>query len=70
MIEPLPPETTLLTAHRDETSEPFGAPMLKYADLVDFEKGLGKIIDGTLKGKGFYIKYYRITERIKFIVDK
>ena len=44
--------------------------MLKYADLVDFEKGLGKIIDGTLKGKGFYIKYYRITERIKFIVDK
>ena len=63
-------ETKLLTAHRDEASEPFGAPMLKYTDLVDLEKGLGKIIDGTLIGKGFYIKSYRINERIGLIVDK
>jgi hypothetical protein len=70
LIELVPPETRLLTAHRDEASEPFGAPMLKYTDLVDLEKGLGKIIDGTLIGKGFYIKFYRINERINFIVDK
>ncbi|MGD8264120.1 MAG: MBL fold metallo-hydrolase [Desulfobacterales bacterium] len=70
LIELVPPETRLLTAHRDEASEPFGAPMLKYTDLVDLEKGLGKIIDGTLIGKGFYIKSYRINERIGLIVDK
>ncbi|MDJ0682869.1 MAG: MBL fold metallo-hydrolase [Xenococcaceae cyanobacterium MO_167.B52] len=67
----LPPETRLLTAHRDKASEPFGAPMLKYTDLVDLARGLGGIIDGTLKGKGFYIKSYLINERIQlYCVNK
>ena len=63
-------ETKLLTAHRDEASVKFGAPVLAYKDLIDFESSLEKIIDGTKEGKGLYIKTYKINDRIEFIVNR
>jgi glyoxylase-like metal-dependent hydrolase (beta-lactamase superfamily II) len=67
LVDMVSPETRLLTAHRDQSSERFGAPVLKYTDLVDLRNALEKIIDGTLKGKGFYINSYRINERIELL---
>ncbi len=70
LVDILHPESTLFTAHRDQPSERFGAPVLKYTDLVDLRNAIEKIIDGTLKGKGFYINSYRINDRIELLSDK
>ncbi len=63
-------ETKLLTAHRDEASVKFGAPVLAYKDLIDFESSLEEIIDGTKEGKGLYVKTYKINDRIEFFVNR
>lgn len=64
------PETRLLTAHRDEASVKFGAPVLAYEDLTDFEGLLEKLIDGTKERKGPYIKTYKVNDRIEFVVNR
>ena len=65
-----PQETRLLTSHRDKASEPFGAPILAFADLVDLQHAIEQIMVGRLKGKGYFIYVYTINERIKLIVDR
>ena len=70
LLDTLPPETKLLTSHRDKALEPFGAPVLEYADLVDLENAIKKIMAGKLKGKGYFIYSYPVNEKIKLIVDR
>ncbi|MDY7075572.1 MAG: MBL fold metallo-hydrolase [Chloroflexota bacterium] len=69
LVNMIPPDTRLLTAH-GESSEKAGAPVLEYADLVDLQNAIEKIIAGTLKGKGFCIHSYLVNERIELLVDK
>jgi len=64
-----PSETKLLTAHRDQSSVKFGAPVLSHADLIDLQKSLERIINKKAKGEGFYIKTYRINDRIELMTD-
>ncbi|MCP4155409.1 MAG: MBL fold metallo-hydrolase, partial [bacterium] len=68
-VDILPLESTLLTAHRDMQSERFGAPVLKYMDLVDLRNTVKQIVDSTLEGEGIYISSYRINNRIELLSD-
>ena len=70
LLDIVPKETRLLTSHRDKASEPFGASVLKYADLVDLGNAVEQIIAGKLKGNGYFIYSYPINEKIKLIIDK
>ena len=70
LLDIAPFEARLLTAHRDKSSVRHGAPVLTYADLSDFEKGIKAILAGQLDGKGFYVKTYRLNDRIEFIVNR
>ena len=67
LLDIAPPETRLLTAHRDQASMRFGAPVLNHGDLVDLGGALGRIRAGTLEGTGFLIKSYRVNDRIEMI---
>jgi hydroxyacylglutathione hydrolase len=66
LIEATRSETRLLTAHR---GSPAGAPILAQQDLLDLKGGLGKVLDGTLEGKGFYIRSYTINDHIELLLD-
>ena len=44
LIAMVPPDTSLLGAHRDPPSKPSGAPMLKYSDLIDLRNAIKQII--------------------------
>ncbi len=70
LLDIAPSDARLLTAHRDKSSVSYGAPVLAYADLIDFEKSMKAIHDGRLDGKGFFAKTYRINGRVEFIVNR
>jgi len=66
LVETVPAETRLLTAHRET---PPGAPVLDYADLVDLQATLDQLRQGALEGDGLYIKSYRINTRIRLLAE-
>jgi glyoxylase-like metal-dependent hydrolase (beta-lactamase superfamily II) len=66
LVETVPHETRLLTAHRET---PPGAPVLDYQDLVDLYESLGELRRGTLEGDGFYINSYRINRRLRLLAE-
>ena len=70
LLATLPSDTKICTAHRDKTSEPFGAPVLGYADLVDLKNAIENIMTGTLKGEGYFFYSYPVNDRIKLIADR
>jgi glyoxylase-like metal-dependent hydrolase (beta-lactamase superfamily II) len=66
LVEAVPHETRLLTAHRET---PPGAPLLDHRDLVDLRETLEQLRRGTLEGEGFYIRSYRINRRLHLLAE-
>ncbi len=64
LLEDLPSDTRLWTAHCCRRNEGYAAPWLTMADLADLDRALTKIDDGTLRYSGFYPRHYRINDQM------
>jgi hypothetical protein len=46
-----------------------GAPTLDYRDLEDLRRTLQEIREGTLSGRGFFPRVFRINDRLSIYTD-
>jgi glyoxylase-like metal-dependent hydrolase (beta-lactamase superfamily II) len=66
LMERLPRDTFLLTAHRADSP---GAPLLRYEDLADLRDGLKRIKAGDASGSGLFPRSYPINDRLSILTD-
>ncbi len=66
LIDLLPAETKLYTAHRWRM---IGTPIRGYQDLVDLKAALIKIREGDLSGSGFFPTRYRVNDQVEIEAD-
>lgn len=66
LVDLLPPETKLYTAHRWRM---IGTPILGHQDLVDLKASLVKIRDGDLSGSGFFPTRYQVNSNVELEAD-